>query len=600
MPKCPNCQTKDSFIDISGKKFCTNCGLIYGQVLRGGKIITVKTDPFPEDSKAIKTRHANLSGQHIIKQGANSSLSDQTPRPLHSKDLKPFEEIKPSRKETTRKLNKLTEELKSEILGNDIVRPPVEPPTNKKEIPAPPKPQVALPVSPQPVVDISQPLASPVKPILPVPPLPEQPEPISAQPKKKGFFQKLMEKLTTPKTKPAPPAPMQPAHVSQPNPAPPLPKPVTHIPKEVSAPAPAPQPTAKAASEGSYYIPNEAIRPAESLLNNTIEPAEASFDINHLAAAEEALDAFITEDTAPTEHEETIDINQVTNFDLLSAAKKILEVMDSQPQTQPQPPAAPISAANRPVDIFQSMESQSPPKFLQPATVAALPASPMISPAFDKSTPPLINPHTAAVMPNVERSTLDQAPGLIAAAKARLPQAKRSKAVGLAIAPELQKIQRKIARRDVGWSITAAISALIIAGSWMSYNSLASVSKSFIKFTSGIDVSLPAYIPKGFELKAPISYQNNSVQFVYQQDKSNYLVFLQNHNGMTQSDLIKKVLSEESDYYQTVKSDTEYYIYDNSRKITWVKSGILFVIISPQGIPSSEWLDIAQSIKPKR
>lgn len=194
---------------------------------------------------------------------------------------------------------------------------------------------------------------------------------------------------------------------------------------------------------------------------------------------------------------------------------------------------------------------------------------------------------------------------VVAAAPRPAPEAPShiEAAVAHAVAPKLKKapvhhrVARKMRIKPRTLSISAAVFAFMIMGSFYAYNNAANLSMRVAAMKSQVNGSLPAYKPAGFAISGPIKYQPGEIVVAYKSNSDDrHFEITQKTSNWDTDALRENYVAPMKTAYQTIQEKGKtIYLYDDS-SATWVDGGVWYKIDGTSQLNTDQVLRIAGSL----
>jgi hypothetical protein len=164
--------------------------------------------------------------------------------------------------------------------------------------------------------------------------------------------------------------------------------------------------------------------------------------------------------------------------------------------------------------------------------------------------------------------------------------------------PKKQKLHKrkakKIGSRVVRWG-GAGLAAIVLAG-YIGYMNFTNINMQLASARAGFDAQLPHYLPSGYNIKGPISYQPGKItlNFKSNTDQRNYSI-TQEVSQWNSAALQEHYLAVNNKKFDTVQdAGRTIYLYENGNA-TWVNGGVWYVIES-DSLSSNQLIKIASSL----
>lgn len=151
----------------------------------------------------------------------------------------------------------------------------------------------------------------------------------------------------------------------------------------------------------------------------------------------------------------------------------------------------------------------------------------------------------------------------------------------------------KITRRVRISTIIIIIVLLVAAAAWLL---LPTVSLKFAAHQSNVEISTPAFIPKGYSLKLPVDTEDNKVTLTYKSRQGDEAFTLSQEKSLWDSQAVRIMVEKESSGRFLTTSDRGLTVYTYSGKAAWVNKGVLYQIDSDGQLGSDALAQIASSL----
>lgn len=193
----------------------------------------------------------------------------------------------------------------------------------------------------------------------------------------------------------------------------------------------------------------------------------------------------------------------------------------------------------------------------------------------------------------------------VVSAPARKPTPKQVKdaaiAKALATPAPTKEKSKKTKKRSFQWTrrftiITALFVVLIGAGA-VTYFNLPNLSVALAASQSGVDAKYPEYVPDGYSLSQPVTYQDGEVSLKFTSNTGNgdYTI-VQENSSWDPSAVLENVVRKEAgdNYVLTQESGLKIYTYDGDA--AWVSDEILYTIDSEAPLSNDQIRRIVTSL----
>ena len=162
------------------------------------------------------------------------------------------------------------------------------------------------------------------------------------------------------------------------------------------------------------------------------------------------------------------------------------------------------------------------------------------------------------------------------------------------------KLQHKLAKylgaRPSTLAVVIISLCVLTTAGVLAYFNFPPLTAKVAALRSGVSVSLPAYRPTGFSVKAPIKQTAGSVIISFAAaDNKTFSISERNSNWSSEA-LLENYVKTKGQQYQTVQSTGRtIYIYDNA-SATWTDNGIWYEINGNASLSATELLQTAESL----
>lgn len=153
---------------------------------------------------------------------------------------------------------------------------------------------------------------------------------------------------------------------------------------------------------------------------------------------------------------------------------------------------------------------------------------------------------------------------------------------------------KRIGSRALRWG-SASLTAILLAG-FIGYMNFTNINMQLASARAGFDAELPDYLPSGYNVRGPISYQPGKItlNFSSNTDQRKYSL-TQEVSEWNSAALQENYLAAKNKKYDAIQdAGRTIYLYENG-KATWVNGGIWYVIES-DSLSSNQLIKIASSL----
>ena len=164
-------------------------------------------------------------------------------------------------------------------------------------------------------------------------------------------------------------------------------------------------------------------------------------------------------------------------------------------------------------------------------------------------------------------------------------------------APVHHRVAHKMRIKPRTLSVSAAVFAFMLLGSFYAYNNAANLSMRVAAMKSDVRGSLPAYKPAGFAISGPIKYQPGEIVVAYKSNSDDrHFEITQKTSNWDTDALRENYVAPMKTAYQTVQEKGKtIYLYDDS-SATWVDGGVWYKIDGTSQLNTDQVLKIADSL----
>lgn len=160
-----------------------------------------------------------------------------------------------------------------------------------------------------------------------------------------------------------------------------------------------------------------------------------------------------------------------------------------------------------------------------------------------------------------------------------------------------KSIARKLRVSPKAISISAAVMAVLVLGSFFVYQKVPSVAMRVAASRAGFDAKMPSTMPSGYAFVGPIDYQKNYISARFKSNSDNRkFIIMQRPTDMNSESLLSDIVTATKARYQTYndKGLTVYIL--NNGDATWIDKGVWYSISSEGALSSQQILSIAGSM----
>ena len=158
--------------------------------------------------------------------------------------------------------------------------------------------------------------------------------------------------------------------------------------------------------------------------------------------------------------------------------------------------------------------------------------------------------------------------------------------------PKLKK-----SHRGRNFLIAFACVAVILGAAYVTFMNLPVLSVSLASAQAGIKASYPSYVPDGYRLEQPITFDEGevSLKFLSNSGGGGYTVTQERSSWDSSAVLTNIVQKSAGDDYSTIKN-SGLTIYTYRGNAAWVNAGILYTVTNDGTLSSQQVNDIAASL----
>lgn len=153
-------------------------------------------------------------------------------------------------------------------------------------------------------------------------------------------------------------------------------------------------------------------------------------------------------------------------------------------------------------------------------------------------------------------------------------------------------------RRARTATIITVCLAILVAGGYLAYVNLPSLSVSIAAAQAGIGATYPSYRPDGYSLEQPVTFSNGKVVLKFKSNgSSDYFTITQTRSSWDASAILQKQVEPAvgNNYLTTEEQGLTIYSYNNSA--AWVNGGILYTIDGNAPLAGDQIRHIATSMQ---
>lgn len=122
------------------------------------------------------------------------------------------------------------------------------------------------------------------------------------------------------------------------------------------------------------------------------------------------------------------------------------------------------------------------------------------------------------------------------------------------------------------------------------------VSLTIANNRSGVNATLPEYLPEGYSIQSPVKYKKGEVTTIFYDKLDKQQIKITQSSSSWDSSAVKKKAEEESNGKINTSNERGLTIFSYNNNATWVNGGILYRIISDTALSSDQIRRIATSL----
>jgi hypothetical protein len=148
------------------------------------------------------------------------------------------------------------------------------------------------------------------------------------------------------------------------------------------------------------------------------------------------------------------------------------------------------------------------------------------------------------------------------------------------------------------WAAVIVTTAILAIAGFLAWQNLPQFSMRVAAIRTGVQASVPAYAPSGFNFAAPVSYNAKSVTLHYRSTTDPTLSFTltQQASNLDSESLAKTVIPVNTQVQTSQVDGTTVFIHGADNDAAWVNRGIWYTIDNSARLSSNQLLRIVESL----
>lgn len=331
---------------------------------------------------------------------------------------------------------------------------------------------------------------------------------------------------------------------------------------------------------GRQYFEATGI-PVDSSQPNSLNREEKSTDIHQGLQKSQTLNRRFVKQPAPRTSAQMQQIQQFKRKHDYEEAKKRAEEMNMA--------AAKLRAANSPKIARFNPGKGSADRIISPIKIEK-----------DSNNSQIEKPSTHPIQQKIEKTIIQQTE------EKAIPSSRELKISAINQALEKAQAEEKARKKSRGsskksfWKVkkfvgfAAGFSVVVMSVGYLTYINLPSISTKVAAAQAGIEATLPAYSPSGYQLDGLASFDGKSVNINYKKDGYAFTL-KQSQSPWDSIALLNNYVSDEWNGNYLTTQEKGLTIYTNDGNAAWVNNGMLYTISGDTSLNNDQIRKIATS-----